>query len=128
VTLYDAGIILAAVILGLVFYASAQSNVEKRTEEINAVMQSWLGHHEGQLYAQWGPPTEAFSDGYGGKIVVYRESRIVSSPGSVTTHTTLGGAYSYTTYTPPKLTAWTVWRAFWVNSSGTIYHWAWQGL
>lgn len=127
VRLYDAAII-AAVVLGLIFYASAQSNVKKRTEEMNEIMSSWVGASEGQLYRLWGPPTEVFDDGHGGKIVVYREGRSVSSPGSITTHTTFDGTYSHTTYTPPKITEWSVWRAFWVNSQGQIYHWAWKGF
>ena len=33
--------------------------------ETNNMMQSWVGHHQSELIASWGPPLQVASDGKG---------------------------------------------------------------
>lgn len=128
ITLYDASLLIALILVGLILGYHAQKQQEKQISEI---MQSWIGAHESQLYLQWGPPTEVYSDGAGGKIVVYTIRRQFVAPGSARTTVTdygFGMVESRTTYTPPRIHEWSVYRAFWINPQGYIYHWAWRGL
>lgn len=127
VRLYDAGLIVLLLIGALVFYQAEQQKVKK----VNEAMQSWVGAHESQLYMQWGPPTQVLDDGAGGKIVVYAINRQYVIPGRATTTVTeygFGSSMATTTYSPPQVVEWSVYRAFWVNRQGYIYHWAWKGL
>ena len=87
------------------------------------VMESWLGNHYSQLMIQWGPPTRTTPDGLGGQILIYEYDRYTGQiPG--TAHTNADGSVSYTA---PRSTGYVATRMFWVNSSGNIYHWRWQG-
>jgi hypothetical protein len=118
--------------------------------KMNALMSSWEGHNVNDLIASWGPPNGTMSDGEGGQILIYDQSRTMVLPGSAVTTSnynatttgnvygnqnyanynanTYGNGYSQTTYTPPTAIPINRKRLFWVNSSGTIYRWSWQGL
>lgn len=101
---------------------------------IDDVMKSYLGAHRNDLIANWGAPQSVMSDGSGGEIWVYTEGRQWTSPGFAQTNT-YGNAYaygnvyanSYTTYSAPQTSTWTVSRTFFINSSGIIYRYAWRG-
>ncbi len=105
-------------------------------------MKSWLGHQESSLLLSWGPPSQIYSDGSGGKFVVYSQNRAYVSPGYSTTNTTgsatgqvlgdnvyvHGQAQSQTTYVPPQVHQWTTYRMFQINSEGTVVAYSWKGL
>ena len=105
---------------------------------INKTMQSWMGHHQSDLIASWGPPQQIMDDGQGGKIFIYFSTRTFTSPGHSTTtvtgsaygteHYTYGSATGYTTYAPPQTSSYNAYRMFWVDKNGYIYRWAWRGL
>lgn len=113
---------------------------------INKTMESWMGHNVNDLIASWGPPQQTMSDGQGGQILIYSQSRQWQTPGQATTNTygsantsgniygntytgnTYGSARSTTTYTPPQTYGYAAQRLFWVNSNGIIYRWSWKGL
>ena len=104
------------------------------TEQINKSLASWVGHNVNELIASWGPPNQVFSDGQGGQIFVYTQTRAWIQPGSATTtySGTTYGNYSYgsatTVYNPAYVQGYTAYRMFWIGSDGTIYNWAWRGL
>ena len=109
-------------------------------------MQSWLGHHESELLMAWGGPSQVIPMGPQGKILVYTERRVYVSPGYATTTTTgsaqgyaygsgsyaygqaYGQAQSQTTYVPPTVQQWEVYRRFQVDPTGRIVSYAWKGL
>ena len=101
---------------------------------INKSMASWEGHNVNELIAAWGPPSQTFSDGNGGQVFVYAESRQWIQPGSATTtaSATTVGNYTYgsatTVYQPAYVEGYNAYRMFWVDSSGTIYSWSWRGI
>ena len=55
--------------------------------KINRAMESWRGHHYSNAIARMGPPTQVFSDGQGGHVLVWVHDRTYTVPGSVTTTT-----------------------------------------
>lgn len=123
----DAGGILLLALLGLLLLSLAAA-IDRRTEELNDIMASWLGASEQELYLQWGPPNEVHSDGAGGKIVVYRYTRSYTTPGTATTTYNYYTGRAETTYMPPTTTTVESYRMFWINARGVIYHWEWKGL
>ena len=116
---------------------------------IDDVMKSYLGAHKNDLIANWGYPQNITSDSNGGEIWIYSEDRQWTTPGYSQTNAygsanTYGNIYanpygatyqgntyyngsSYSTYTPPQTARWTATRTFFINSSGRIYRYAWQG-
>ena len=105
---------------------------------INKTMQSWVGNHQSDLIASWGPPQQVMDDGRGGRIFIYPTTRSLTSPGHSTTTVTgsaygsgsyaYGSATGYTTYTPPQTSSYNAYRMFWIDSNGYVYRWAWRGL
>ena len=71
----------------------------------NKLMQSWVGSHQSQLILSWGPPNQTTSDGAGGTILIYAAERRI-----------------------PDDNVYIATRMFYVNPSGIIYSWRWQGL
>lgn len=120
------------------------------TKKMNATMASWVGHHANDLIASWGPPQQVMSDGSGGQIFIYDRSGSVVIPGQSTTTTNFTGtgnatynqygntgylsgnaygtAQTNSTYRPAQAIAIPRSRTFWVDRTGKIYRWAWQGL
>jgi hypothetical protein len=87
-------------------------------------LQTWVGHHESELIASWGPPNSTASDGKGGKILIYQSYvNLGRTPGQIAPNTY--GGYSYTA---PQQQGYGRSRMFYVDSNGTIYSWRWQGL
>jgi hypothetical protein len=123
--------ILSLVLLFSVIIVTGCASIDKQ-------MDSWMGHHQSDLIANWGPPQQVIDDGQGGKIFVYSNNRSYTSPGTSTTNVTgsayglgntaYGNATGYTTYNPPQTTSYTAHRMFWVDGNGRIYRWAWKGL
>lgn len=113
---------------------------------VNKSMASWMGNNVNNLVASWGPPQQTMSDGQGGQILIYTQTRQWTNPGQATTNTygqantsgsyygntysgnTYGSAKSTTTYTPPQTHGYSAQRMFWVDSNGRIYRWAWKGF
>ena len=97
---------------------------------VSEAMQSWVGHHYSEVIGKWGPPTRVLDDVSGGKIMIWESTRSHTTPGYATTepYGFLSRPSYETTYTPPRTTAYTTSRTFWVNSEGIIYNWAWKGL
>jgi hypothetical protein len=132
-----------------VMAAFAVSGCMTKTK-MNAIMEGWTGHTANDLIASWGPPTSTMSDGNGGQIFIYDQSRAITMPGTATTSTTANGnangtyqgygnygtarvnsvgtATSTTIYNPPVTIPINRKRLFWVSQDGKIYRWSWQGL
>src|SRR2546425_642135 len=91
---------------------------------INNAMQSWVGHHQSDLIASWGPPQSTASDGKRGTILIYRRYvTLGQAPGQVT-----ATGYGNYNYTAPQQNGYEQSRMFYVDSNGIIYSWRWQGL
>jgi hypothetical protein len=89
------------------------------TGAITETMESWEGYHQSELIEVWGPPTRTASDGRGGQVLIYE------------TYVSTGqtpGTYGGGVYTNPTQTGYTRTRVFFVNASGYVYSWRWQGL
>lgn len=88
------------------------------------VMDSWVGHHQSELIASWGPPTRTADDGKGGTILIYEYYRDLGQKE--------GRAYvdyrGNIRYTDPKQRGYTAVRMFYVDENGIIYYWRRQGL
>lgn len=105
---------------------------------IDKTMASWMGHHQSELIASWGPPHQTMDDGQGGKIFIYTATRSYTSPGTATTtvsgtaigsgNVVRGTATGYTTYNPPTTTSYNAYRMFWIDPGGRVYRWSWRGL
>jgi hypothetical protein len=87
---------------------------------VNSQMQSWVGHHQAELIASWGPPARTAADGNGGTILIYYQYRDFGQ--------TRGKVYSDGSYTAPRENGYVAQRMFYVNPDGVIYSWRWQGL
>jgi hypothetical protein len=92
--------------------------------QVNNAMSSWVGHHESEVIASWGPPGSTASDGNGGHILIYQSYvNLGQTPGQVNYG---GGNTVY--YTAPQQQGYGRSRMFYVHSDGIIYSWRWQGL
>ncbi len=91
---------------------------------VNKLMQSWVGSHQSDLIASWGPPQQNASDGKGGTILIYGSYvNLGQNPGQIKTD-----YYGNTTYTAPQQRGYNRSRMFYVNPDGVIYSWRWQGM
>ena len=128
--------------LARVPYCILTCGLSERYYSIDRAVKSWVGHTVDNLMMSWGPPSQVYDDGGGGKYVIYTENRSYVSPGYATT-TGSSNAYGYvsgndiyvhgygesqTTYTPPQVHQWSVFRMFRVNEYGRIVAYSWQGL
>jgi hypothetical protein len=68
---------------------------------MNELMSSWDGKNVNDLIASWGPPSQTMSDGNGGQILIYDQSRTIVLPGSSTTTTNYNGTTSGNVYGTP---------------------------
>ncbi len=92
--------------------------------QVNRVMESWVGKHQSDLILAWGPPQQTASDGKGGSILIYGSYvNLGQQPGRATTD-----LFGNVTYTAPQQQGYQRTRMFYVDSSGYIYAWRWQGL
>jgi hypothetical protein len=106
---------------------------------VSKTMKSWTGHHYSELLGSWGPPEQVFDDGNGGRMLIWTQQRtFYTVPAQAVTQTNLratiydnmiwGQANSVTTYTPARISGYTAWRMFSIDSTGYIYSWRWKGL
>jgi hypothetical protein len=87
------------------------------------IMASWVGKTKAELYQSWGPPSRKTDDGQGGEILIYAATvNLGQTPGQV--YNNSDGSVGYTT---PQSNSYSRTRMFYVNSSGVIYSWRWQG-
>lgn len=115
---------LLVVSLGVLF-AGCASIISDHTMEV------WMDAHYADLIDSWGPPQRVFDDGSGGQVMVWVKNRESIVPGhvvdNVVDYDDDGSPRAFANYRPTQIYEYQVWRAFWVNSSGTIYRWEWQG-
>ena len=113
-------------------------------------MKPLLHHPKADVIAAWGPPDNVISDGAGGEAWTYFIHRQWTTPGHAET-TVTGNANTFgnattsfpgtdfqantrvsgnatTTYTPPQTSTSTVRRTFFIDSSGVVYRYSWDGL
>ena len=95
----------------------------KKTSTINRIMDTWVGHYQSELTANWGPPTKITSDGKGGNIIIYESLK--GTWGDVKDKRIVGGTHYPTSPGQPGYAAT---RIFYVNEKGIIYSWKWSGL
>ena len=119
-------------------------------------MQGVLGKHYSDLVAARGLPDQKIPDGKGGEIWIYFIKREWTTPGHVdTTFNSTGynhgsfeldqdpyfrnlyGSYSgrtevhgqaNTTYTPARTGGYIAHRAFFIDTDGIVYRYAWKGI
>ena len=80
---------------------------ENQVKKKEAVLNSWMGTHKSKLIAQWGPPTKYDSDGKGGEILMYEQSKVLST-------------YTYGTWVQNVVIYYTYMYA---DPKGYLYHW-----
>lgn len=114
-------LIISSLLIIVLFHGCV--TVEQKKANLLKIMESWLGSHQSELIAQWGPPTRTESDGKGGKILIYESWRDTgSSPGYI-----YGGPFA-TYYVPPKNHGYKRTRMFYVDEKGIIYYGKFKGL
>jgi hypothetical protein len=91
---------------------------------VNKDMASWVGHHYSELFDKWSPPTCTSPDGRGGQILIYEYDRKF---GQIPGHAERNVDGSVT-YIAPTQMGYVATRMFWVDASGLIYNWRWQGM
>jgi len=116
----------------------------------NNMMQSWVGHHESELIQAWGPANSISPDGAGGHVLIYYTDKTYATPDTRQTITetrtgpyascgSVGGvpldcqntqatSVSRTVGQAPRRAGYVAQRMFYVDPSGVIYRWRWQGL
>lgn len=102
-------IIGLALLIGLVTHLR-----DRRTE----IMASWVGHHQSELIASWGPPNRIMPDGKGGTVLDYSHYKDLGQRGYIDRR---GNIYTY-----PR--GYQATRLFYVDSDGIIYNFKWKGL
>lgn len=107
-------IILCALI---VFLSGCASNINKK-------MESWVGSHESDLIASWGPPQQVSDNGQGGKVLVYQNYVNLGQTQGVAT----SDGYGNTRFSMPQSRGYNRTRMFYVNEAGYIYSFRWQGM
>jgi hypothetical protein len=109
--------------LNLVFMMGLSIILLGCVAHINNMMQSWVGHHQSELIASWGPPDQISTDGKGGSVLIYGSYvNLGQTPGQAT----ING--NQITYTAPQQNGYRRTRMFYVDKDGYIYSWRWQGL
>lgn len=92
--------------------------------KLNRQMESWVGHHQSELIASWGPPNQTASDGKDGTILIYGNYvNLGQTPGQVRTD-----YYGNMAYTAPQQRGYNRTRMFYVDTRGYVYSWRWQGM
>ena len=92
------------------------------SKKISQTMASWVGHHKSSLIQSWGPPSNISSDGQGGEVYTYSYSR-----NNTQTSTTTYNQYNNSLNTTSRNNSYQAKRMFFINKSGKIYSWKWQG-
>jgi len=108
--------ISALIIIALILTGCAT----RRTRETE-IMQSWIGYHQSELIAEWGPPTRIMPDGKGGTVLDYSYYKDLGERGYVTPV----GRWRFMSI---SRSGYGSARFFYVNSHGMIYNFKWQRL
>jgi hypothetical protein len=90
-------------VLHMVGCTTSKQIEAKETEALN----SWIGSTKARLIQSWGAPTRTESDGQGGEILVYEDSRKIAN-------------VVYGTYMEKTISNY---KEMFVNTNGKIYHW-----
>jgi hypothetical protein len=101
----------------------ARTDDFKKATAISRIMDSWVGHYQSELIANWGPPTEIVSNGRAGNILIYESLK--GTWGDVKDRRIVGGAHYRT---KPGQPGYTAKRVFYVDEQGIIESWKWSGL
>lgn len=113
----------AVILLALATSCGAlKGDDHRRTSAVNRIMNSWVGHYQSELIADWGPPTEILPNEEGGNILVYESLK--GTWGDDKDKRIEGGA-QYAT--GPRQPGYSATRVFYVNEKGIIYSWKWSG-
>jgi hypothetical protein len=103
------------------------------TKKFNALMTAWHGHQVADLFGTWGPPTYVYSDGRGGRVIVYLPE---SSPDAANSgplkspnmHPTNPERMAPRGEFRLSMTAyWPIYRIFFVDPTGQITNSEWRG-
>jgi len=92
----------------------------RRTRETE-IMRSWIGYHQSELIAEWGPPTRIMPDGKGGTVLDYSYYKNLGGSGSITSV----GRWRFMSI---SRSGYGSARFFYVNSDGIIYNFKWGRL
>ena len=92
----------------------------RRTREIQT-MRSWLGYHQSELIAEWGPPIRIMPDGKGGTVIDYSYYKDLGERGQITSV----GRWRFISM---SRTGYGSARFFYVDSNGYIYDFKWKRL
>ncbi len=126
-----------AVFSTIVIYAMLASLEEeayqksrKAREQLNDLLNTWIGRYVSDMILRLGPANEITTDGKGGNIYIWSFSR-TKLIALGTTDTTgivkeiFGDHYfkAKTTRTPARYKTYQLKLMFWVNQDGIIYHW-----
>jgi len=103
------------VVIGLVVLIGIVIALRDRRTEI---MASWIGKHQSELIAEWGPPNKIMPDGKGGTVLDYSYYKDLGENIYINRR-----GYGYTS---PR--GYTAKRYFYVDSNGIIYNFKWKGL
>ncbi len=104
---------------------------------VDKTMASWMGHHQSELIARWGPPKKVLNDGQGGMIFLYPTLSCASGGTARTDVTgssygnasaTYGSATGQKIYNPEPDASYKAYKVFWINPNGRIYRWSLNGL
>ncbi len=96
---------------------------------IDKTMESWMGHHQSDLIARWGPPKRVLNDGQGGMIFMFPTRSCAPAGTAKTTvtgsaygsaYTTYGSATGHKIYNPQPNASYKAYRMFWIDSNGEI--------
>jgi len=115
-----------AIILILVFlFSSCDAYMESQgytnKQKFTDLMNTSIGWTKAELYQKLGPANQITDDGQGGSILIYTQTIVQQSTGTV--YQLCGQTY----YTLPQNTSYDREVMFFINSSGTIYSWQAKG-
>ena len=88
------------------------------TKKMDEIMKSWIGYHQSELIASWGPPEKITIDGKGGSVLDYSHYK---NQGSIAFRDPWGNVHV-------RPTGYKATRYFYVNPDGIIYRVKWQRL
>ncbi|MBM3328769.1 MAG: hypothetical protein FJY67_04730 [Calditrichaeota bacterium] len=89
------------------------------------IMDSWMGAHESEVIAAWGPPDRIAEDGKGGKILIYEqiEQRASPSSGKATIRTYDDKAVIDFQEEHGAIKVYRRAHMFYLNEYGYVYYW-----
>jgi hypothetical protein len=114
--------IVLAVLAALILAGSACAD-----RRFDALMRSWEGQAQPDLFRTWGPPDYIYADGGGGRVAVYiplaRPGDSRRSPESER----LRAASSTRVFDPALKATWPIFRIFYIDAQGRVSRTEWRG-